>query len=908
MTLPTSAATVRRWSPRADDRQGPAGDGTFVLPGRVTVAAPVVVRVAGLPMTAILRLPGEQSFREACAIVRLREWLGLEGRALSDDLYGAVGARPPGADRVALVGLRRSVYQVRRPAPREWNDDVVRLLPADVATRLHTWTASLDFHDRLSAGLPATVERDAVAGRAALRDVVRDPGFQRALSLSSPTLYAQTAKWLADESRVPRRAVLVRLAAYAGRAATKTSPYSAFTLSGWATWSRRGRDIRLDAPAAAVGVTELSGHLLAGLRRAVQDDPCLSAALPLRLNPSATRVGDTVRFLGPPPGEPIVAVPATPAVLACLQILGAGDAHPRSVLRDLLGATDLSAEPLADLSADSGAAVAVDSGAARAVDRLLDRLLDAGLLERRLDGGDRSADPLDELSGWLAIHGAPDRARAVRQVRSRLRHSAPVGDLRSQLAAQRALGVAVDDLAACTGVGVPPGVRSDRWYQNAVLPESIGELSSIAWRPALTDLDLVRRMLAALDPALPRRVVLGAYCGERFGPGARVPFLTLHESIARDLAADTDEILRLFRTTEPVPDTSLDTSRLPRLRAVARIRRDLWHAALTAPDADGVIRPDPDTLDELTASWPSWVTAPRSIACHLQAVHADGLALVLNAAHGGHGRGRTLHLIRAAGGSLPPEDTGRSPDAGPAVAEVGGLFDGSTAVRLPAAPYEIDYPFTVSGRPPGQRIPLRDLTVLHHPGTGTVSLHAAGRHWPITAQHLGMTATTRLPPAARLLVQAFGSGDLVVAGRPMFAAPWSTPVPCGVHHQHRVEVGRIVVRRARWTVAAGQVPIHAKGESDAAYLVRLAGWLLAHRIPTRCFVRINAAVRTTQPVYVDFANRYLVQVFERMTAADPTVIFEEALPAPEEAPRPAGGPARATGFVVDLTASGVADV
>jgi hypothetical protein len=133
----------------------------------------------------------------------------------------------------------------------------------------------------------------------------------------------------------------------------------------------------------------------------------------------------------------------------------------------------------------------------------------------------------------------------------------------------------------------------------------------------------------------------------------------------------------------------------------------------------------------------------------------------------------------------------------------------------------------------------------------------------------------------------------------------------------RVEIGRVVVCRARWVVPTAQVPARPKGEPDAGYLLRMVEWLLAHDIPSRCFVRMNETPTTDgpdgerrfdksrKPVYVDFANWYLVQAFERMlAAAGPVVVFEEALPAPEDAPDPEHGPASVTEFIVEISAPG----
>jgi hypothetical protein len=315
------------------------------------------------------------------------------------------------------------------------------------------------------------------------------------------------------------------------------------------------------------------------------------------------------------------------------------------------------------------------------------------------------------------------------------------------------------------------------------------------------------------------------------------------------------------------------------------------------------------------------------MTCYLQLTRdEEPLRLVVNAAHGGHGRGRSraLHLIRQAGGRVPHDPawdlTARDGAPGattgvPALAEVGGMFGFTPNVRLPSVPYEIDYPFTVSCRPAGQRIPVGDLAVVHDPGTGLVSLFAGGLKSEVKALHLGMMAEALLPPAARLLAQAFGCAYLVYANLPLLTSPRAVSVPETVLSFARVEVGLVVVRRARWVAPADQVPARRKGEPDAGYLLRIVGWLAAHGIPARCFVRMSGDRVTTdpamprrpgksrKPVYVDFANWYLVQAFERMLAdPGPAVIFEEALPAPGGALGPDHGQPSVTEFLVEISA------
>ncbi|MFC4585736.1 lantibiotic dehydratase family protein [Sphaerisporangium corydalis] len=934
----------------------------FVLPNGVRVASPLVVRVAGLPMSAMERLRFEDSSTRVREIAELRERLAAEGDILADELYAVIGGlksppartvpsrpattavpsrpaaspvvsapegarctgvavsdAPPSRDgdpeagparevagRAVLVGLRRAVHRGRRPSEREWNEHVAAVLPAGMAGRVASWVETLGERERLSARLPRFLAWEAEIKQAALREIVGDPGFQRALSQASPALYGETAKWLADEKSRPRRQSLTRLAKYAARAAAKTSPFSTFTVSGAGTWSPGGPRARFAERGPVLGVLEVNGFLLKRLVTALCADPRVAQAMPLRLNPSATLDEGTVRFLGPAPGEPIVTVPATPAVRECLRILGGGASYTMSGLRDLLDAGDRGEGP---------------------VEPFLSTLVDAGLLHHRSPVADLSADPLGELSAWLTANGGdPGTVALVDDVRWRLRHPAAVADVAGHTLRQRELGAALGRFAE--RAGLPSGHLTrplDVMRENAVHTGVVAEFSMPVWRPALEDLDVVRRALGALDPALPLRVALGAYCAERFGPGARVRFLLLHEAIGEDLRrdeADQSPVVRelaglLRMTLAPAPD--LGRSHLARLRELGRIRAALHRALLPPADGDGVVRADPAVLASLAATWPEWITAPPSMACYLQVLGDDTtLRLVVNAAHGGfgRGRGRTLHLVRQAGGT-PPDHTWDAAPGEPVLAEFGGMFAFSPNVRLPSVPYEIDYPFTESARPAGERIPLSDLEIVHDPATDLARLAARGLGAEVRTLHLGMMADVLLPAAARLLAQAFGVTYYMRPSTPLLASSDAWSVPETVTAHARVEVGRVTIRRARWVAATGQVPVRGKGESDASYLVRIVVWLRAHGIPERCFVRVfdgdpltGSKVPTTRwildkshkPVYVDFANWYLVMAFERtLKGAGPVVVFEEALPGPQDALGPAGADPRVTELIVEIS-------
>lgn len=898
------------------------------LSNGVRAETPLTVRVAGLPGRVLTSLRFDRSFAMADEIIGWRERLAAEGPVLADALYEIIGDLPEGTPKPGLVGLRRALHRGRRPRPAEWNDRVAEVLPRWLANRIGRWVAALATCDRRRADLPGVLAEEAAVKRVDLRDAARHAGFRRALSQASPTLFAELSRWLADAARAPRRQSLVRLAKYVARAAAKTSPYSTFTVSGAGVWTDDGPSVRSVAPNWVRGVVELDGRLLQGLVQALCEDPTLSRSLRLRLNPSATMSDGRVTFTGRPPAEPIVMLPATPAIRECLRILGDDPVLTRQGLRDSLAAAG-------GASTDS-------------VEPFLAGLVDVGLVERLSPVTDLSDDPLGELTDWLATCGDHEIAEVVSlvgRVRAETRRDVPVDDVDGHDARRRELVRVVGELT--TRVGGLPEVddRTEKqiFHENAVFTGPAVECAFPCWRPALADLDLLRRWLAPFDPASPLRLALGSYFRERFGAGAAVPFLALHRAVQEELhrcgAPDqkpaASEVARLLHTRSDLA-WPLTDSPLPRLRELARIRAQARDAALDAGTVDGVVRVPPAALAAPAAAWPCWVVPPASIGCYVQVTgDEEAPSLVLNAAHHGYGRGRSrlLHLLGLAGGATatgqatgPATATGqatgpprRAPGGGPVFAELGGLFAASLNGRTASVPYELDYPATRSSRPRAQRIRPGDCVAVHDPETDLVRLRADELGTEVVPLHLGMMADILLPPAARLLTQAFGRGYLVYPGMPLLAADDELGVPETVTALPRVEAGKIVLRRACWVAPLAQVPSRAHGDTDADYWLRLLGWVRASGIPTRCFVRMwvdglrpdrgTSAYReliwmqdkSHKPVYVDFANWYLVLVFQRMLAgAGSVAVFEEALPAPEE-PGHSGEDAAATELLVELS-------
>jgi hypothetical protein len=491
------------------------------------------------------------------------------------------------------------------------------------------------------------------------------------------------------------------------------------------------------------------------------------------------------------------------------------------------------------------------------VSAYLDRLIEIGVLEARIPVPDQSADPLGTLAGWLESVGGTafqPLATACRALRATVATPARPDDATTHRERLRTIQRRVGDVGRHVGLdwsayaAAPVGAV----HENCVYAGPVAHLPLARWRPALDDLAALRPWLGAHDPGLPLRRALGRYARQRFGPGATVPLLLFHHALREDPAAGDLRRLRVAPAGEP-------------------------------PDA-----------------------APEGVTCFVQPWRdGDEVRLVLNAAFAGPGRGRSRWLRladRAAGVGLAPP----VPDApdGPVLAEVSGVFGMPFNVRYPSAPYEIDYPYTISDRPAGQRIPLGDLVVVHDPRTDAVRLHATGLDRQVLPVHTGLQTELLLPPLCQLLVRGFGPAPLLLHTLQPLSYRGGSDRVIALPREDR---GRVTVARAAWFVPYPLLPLRAKSESDAGYLLRLRGWLRGNGIPERFFVQAlhhadaGTMTKARKPLYVDTANWFLCAVFEHLLRrpAD-LVVFREALPAPENAIPFAPGDDRVTEVLVEL--------
>jgi hypothetical protein len=252
--------------------------------------------------------------------------------------------------------------------------------------------------------------------------------------------------------------------------------------------------------------------------------------------------------------------------------------------------------------------------------------------------------------------------------------------------------------------------------------------------------------------------------------------------------------------------------------------------------------------------------------------------------------------------------------------DVRGLFGSNLNRRPPLTWYELDYPGVLSDLPPARLLPLSDLIVLLDTGEGVPRLFSPRLGRQIRPMHLGSMVDVLLPPALRLLVTVFGdqAGPVlpswVLYTDPELWPPNPWPEP-EVRVLPRLELGRVTVARAGWYLRAGQLPWRSKGESDAAYALRLIERLDDLGVPQCCYVRVIPEQawqqgpadlsKARKPIYLDQANWWSLTIFERtLQRPDDLVAFQEARPDLAAAPHYGDHGARVTEYVIEVPGSG----
>ncbi|MFC5290085.1 hypothetical protein ACFPM7_23775 [Actinokineospora guangxiensis] len=557
-----------------------------------------------------------------------------------------------------------------------------------------------------------------------------------------------------------------------------------------------------------------------------------AAGAPLRVTPSLRCDGLKAEFLGRPPAETINRVDLTPAVRAVLA------AAPADRARLIAAASPHTSDP--------GALV-------RAAEA-------AGLLEPDFPVPDLAPGQFSALASWLENRsGQRAAASSLRVVEHAMTTAAaPSSGGRPDLTGQR-ITSALAEAARALGLDVP---RGNPVHQTFAAPSGV-----TADVPAdlTAQLAAAVRWLLPFELTLPLRAVAAWLFRQEFGAGARVPVLRLHRLLQSALAGAGSPT-----GAEPLAALVGRYGReAPQARELAAAQR----AALEDVVLSGTTASVPGRT---AAATPSWVS--RALGPVLAYVQQSGEAVVLNGLSPADGRGihRVRMLAARAAGTVPPPAVAR-----PGLLHVTGLFGSALNHHAPTSGLHLRYPGTTPDAPDTDIVDLGELFVRIGEDED-LRLVAAG-HGDLVPSHAGMMSALLLPPAARMLVQLFGP-----LGH--FPPIWTVLGEQG----GRVTCGRVVLRRERVCVDAGDLRPTGGRPGDAAHLVRLARLRARLGVGERCFAKAAgwagdspewSSAKAHKPLPVDFASPLSVAGLDRLAAKCGRVVLEEALPDPLDTPR-----------------------
>ena len=883
-----------------------------------------IVRIAGMGVRVLGELRCRATLADVEELIDRNARLAAEALKLSEVLYECVARMPEAGGKSALLDLRRAVYKGVSGRISRCLRRAESLLASDVVRQIGCLRTRLEERETYVGRLNDTLSIEVLEKVAVLRTAAADPRFRHGLVQSGSGVADAVEKWISEPSNaVPARRVLLRVALYLSRVTMKTSPYSTFTVVGLGEWRDGGPAIRFHREMEASGVLTLDVRVPRAIERALAGTREVREGFGVRVNPSASIVDDRICLLGPTVTEPIVSVALTPEAVACMELVRANE---WITVRDLH--THLPTQVKTLKSAASS-------------QRYVDRLIDVGLLEARIPIADQCEEPLGELAeylerrirtGWWSrpntIGYCRRVARLCRDLQAAIRAPTDPGTVSQHRFRLATVKGRVEELrrAVAPPSGDPSVEAGELVHEDMLLPRPVVECARELWAPALHDLDIVRRWFAIHDPQLPLRVSLAEYCRERFGAGACVPFMAFYHAVQRDLrAADSAGAgsanmgaLRAQLRGQPAGGTA----DVPRLEEVERLRVQAVDQVVEArASEDGVIRIAPSVLERFSEEWPPYVRASSSVACYVQpVVYREYTHLVLNAMLSGYGRGagRWLRLMRRVGcacETMPSAETdgGSGERRRLLLAESRGVFGTGLNLRSPIAGYEIEYPGVVSDRSASKRLALRDVAVRHDVNRNLVRLYSDRLNADLQPVHGGMMVEALLPPALAFMLRGFGSPTLHYPTIPFLAADRRSWAKERILTLPRINVGRVTLRRACWLVERHAIPRRRKRQSDGMFFFEVHQWLREEGIPVQCFVRVRRS-RTgassarffrkhRKPVFVDFANWFLVGVFSRMVGMETgnrndVFVFEEAYPAPGQAVASEGSQCE---FIVEIT-------
>ncbi|HTG34783.1 MAG TPA: lantibiotic dehydratase [Thermoanaerobaculia bacterium] len=778
---------------------------------------------------------------------------------LTDALYAAAG-EPPGEDpeaargRLAVIALRRALHNRRRVAAAQLEAARPALPPelfAAVAEHLAGRAGQAD----LLAEYERAYQRDLLRSRRALLTLAGDPTFQEGMRLVSRSLLerlralAKTdpGRWRHDE-----RHAAAKLAAYAGRFATKTSPNAVFcaTALAWIGGEEArvegGRPARVDVLLSVAEARKVAA--CAGADRAAWP------AIVPRSNPTLRRQ---------PPQEDawIFWRPTTPRLESDLEVLSRTPAQP--VLDLFFEETAKGSLAVPELLAAVAGRYGIE---VEELAPFFEKLVGTGILIAEIEPPYNARRPLAFLAEtmrragcdapWLPEIEAVEREVAALPALAPEERIAAMDRLEERIAPlPRVHPLKGDELFR---VDTAAGVE-------VTLPERVRADLEVPLRRCA-------RLFAGLYPELAFREAWARRFLSRHPADTDVPLLDLYHGLFEPEAQDQRP-----DAFPPAPPGATEAG------AVFLRTRDFFAARARMSQEDNgeeveISEADWDELLDGLPPEPVWSAGAlfQIAARSPEEITAGRYRMVLNALFGaGIALARFAHLHGGSDPDGPDNPVSREvlrswqplEREGAVLAEVTYNHLGRSAnagLRPSLFRHEIEVP-GMRASPGAEVIHLREMAVRWDSGEGRFVL----RREADGVEVIPVISSGVSPEGfISFLVEIGRQGLQPLSWFPGFDVP-------GIFRWPRFASGRLVLFRRRWIVSPGEIPEAA----DAALFAGVARLRRKHGIPRHVFLHTAA---DPKPFHADLDSPLAVDLLRRAVSGDTTLHVVEMLPGPGE--------------------------
>ncbi|WP_113617867.1 lantibiotic dehydratase [Chitinophaga flava] len=796
---------------------------------------------------------------------------------LCDQLYTAIQSATDNKSRQYLLQLKRTVYNGRTPAADIHVDN-----PA-LEELLCRYQQLLEKKHTLQQEWQLQFEEQQRRHRQQLQLWAQQELLRKGILLSSPVLYTQLDSFAGTAPaafKIREQKNEYSLLRYITRMAAKTSPFSTFTYTGTATLDKDC--CRITQPSSdIVSNVRLNNSLFVYLRALMIHHPVLNELLEVRLNTTATIDETHIHFLVNYFNvEAFQRLPARNLALWLYHYL-----QEQTAPHTIAALTAILVPQIPDADRES-------------IKTFLLKLSASGLLELNIgcSGVDPEWDSTLAVFLSAAMHQHPSVTSLYNlliTLKAKRREYVTACSANRFLLLQEAanlLNTTTGRLQAEAGLSssvpgepLPPPVATPSFEVNHFIPRyfmpqdifyedaSIEENSLLPAEDLQTLIDKAERLCRLLEPFDMLQEERNNMCDfflQHYGPTQTISITDFYH--AYYLQVKKQQPKQVESPVMEIPETlQLETDGVQvnitgheQMPASGAVSRGMFVQLFYTGE---------DTLPQLQG--------------------------VVNALLPGMGKvaGRFLHLFDPAVTTAFREwNKELHPTHKIMELNDGSVFNAN--IHPPLLDYEIAIPGGSNNYSPGQRISLKAVMLRYTPEQHRLGLYDMGSGKEVYAYDLCLESfynrshfyrllahfnpEPRLPLRGLIAAVDRGQADQPKADGPVKLKPRI------VFEEH------LVLRRQGWLVDTADIPVPAKGETEAAYFLRLQQWRISHHLPEQVFVFLKSPYIPVskdnvgklhrddyKPQYISFIQPLLVGVFRKMlTRAGAYCYLEEVLP------------------------------